>query len=254
MHPTKTVLNTNMPSLFAILNAMRVLRSMMIWGMLLATSLALRAQDDVPVDTSQYDPIPLPRMSATLVLGGFHSLPQLTKSDWAAGPIDYTDSLIDITHRGRSALNFGVVLRYRFDSAWSLRGGLVSRKVQFDLNYQRSDTLTDSVNLVANYVAVPLHAVWHPFPQMQHPIGITAGTTVGYNYTIRGQRGTIDWWLDAGIGWDIHTRRDPGGIIIRPEVRYSIGMNDLFRVKTGTYTATVERLSMNGLVFALYIR
>ena len=225
-------------------------RVLLLGMVLLVAASAVQAQ----VDTTECAPIPPRKLSMGIDVGAIHTIPHIAKSDWAAGTINYNDSLQDIKGLGRTGVHFGLSARYKLDSSWAVRAGMILQSTRFQLNYQRSDTATDSIALRANYLAMPIHLEWRPMHRMRHPVSLVLGGRLGYNTTNNFWRGNVDGWLSAGIGWDLRRRPESGGAIIRPEIRYAFGLNDIFRVKTGVYTATVERLTLNGLVFTLYVR
>lgn len=200
---------------------------LLLWGLLLSVVSELYAQD-----------------SPATTFGAWLSMETQSLPIERVQQVDPNISTV-WSKRAATGPGGGVFLRWNIVGGWALQPALGLSTLRHRVFFQGAPP----VDYRFTSLDLPLHIVWtNNSDRFLIRPSVVLGGRLGVNLarqTARDQLVLLQEWvaIDLGIGIEIHTKR----LIIRPEVLYAYGMNNLHDYTNTSYDPLIGRIQRDRL-------
>lgn len=193
-------------------------------------------------------------------IGGGVGKLNMTLSNWDQGQVNYNDSLRGINVSGKPKFEIGVHGQFDLTNIISLRPTILFSSEKREITYLRRTPTggepVETINLQTSTVNVGLPVILR-FTQTNVVPYLSAAPVASILVNQGGNADKVpvksfDMLAEGILGADIHFNK--GGLILSPELKFSLGFGNMIKNANNLYTNTISQLKRQGITFTISLR
>ncbi len=185
------------------------------------------------------------KLTFGISVGYFFSLPKIQKAAANQIPVEFRDSIIDISGRKKFSFGGSFFADYEINPHFFLRTELLIHGRKFDLYFDRPNNKTDSILIGQSYIGLPFYAIrvinWTS--KLNSQIGF--GPNIRYATRSKKIERMFDYSLDLFLGFGFIRTHKTYTTNSFFKLCYSFGLTNFIKTRDNMYNFAIGKLAIH---------